>query len=110
MIFEIALARIQEISQIMLTKNINVGHYQKNCNKLFLEITSELKTESLINIFKNSFFEDSKIEVKILNNLTSEDMLKAANEVVHFGWKKEAIPITQSKKSLIVRFFDTIFG
>ena len=110
LIFEIALARIQEISQIILAKNINIGHYKKYSNKLFLEITSEFENESLINMFKNSFFEDSKIEVKILNNLTSEDMLKTANEIVHFGWKKEAIPITQSKKSLIVRFFDTIFG
>ncbi len=109
LIFEIALARIKEISQIILTKNINIGHYKKYSNKLFLEITSEFQTENLINIFKNSFSEDSKIEVKILKSLTSEDILKTANEVVHFGWKKEAIPITQSKKSLIVRFFDTIF-
>ena len=110
LIFEIALARIQEISKIMLEKNINIGHYKKYSNKLFLEITSELQTESLINIFKSCFSEDSKIEVKILNSFTSGDMLKTANEIVHFGWKKEAIPITQSKKSLIVRFFDTIFG
>ena len=110
LIFEIAFARIQEISQIMLEKNINIGHYKKYSNKLFLEITSELQTESLINIFKSCFSEDSKIEVKILNSFTSGDMLKTANEIVHFGWKKEAIPITQSKKSLIVRFFDTIFG
>ena len=110
LIFEIAFARIQEISQIMLEKNINIGHYKKYSNKLFLEISSELQTESLINIFKSCFSEDSKIEVKILNSFTSGDMLKTANEIVHFGWKKEAIPITQSKKSLIVRFFDTIFG
>ena len=110
LIFEIAFARIQEISQIMLEKNINIGHYKKYSNKLFLEITSELQTESLINIFKGCFSEDSEIEVKILNSFTSGDMLKTANEIVHFGWKKEAIPITQSKKSLIVRFFDTIFG
>jgi len=110
LIFEIAFARIQEISQIMLEKNINIGHYKKYSNKLFLEITSELQTESLINIFKSCFSEDSEIEVKILNSFTSGDMLKTANEIVHFGWKKEAIPITQSKKSLIVRFFDTIFG
>ena len=110
LIFEIALARINEISELVIFKNINIGHYKKYSNKLFLEITSEFQNESLINMFKNSFFEDSKIEVKILNNLTSEDMLKTANEIVHFGWKKEAIPITQSKKSLIVRFFDTIFG
>ena len=94
----------------MLEKNINIGHYKKYSNKLFLEITSELQTESLINIFKGCFSEDSEIEVKILNSFTSGDMLKTANEIVHFGWKKEAIPITQSKKSLIVRFFDTIFG
>jgi cell division protein FtsA len=110
LIFEIAFARIQEISQIMLEKNINIGHYKKYSNKLFLEITSELQTESLINIFKSCFSDDSEIEVKILNSFTSGDMLKTANEIVHFGWKKEAIPITQSKKSLIVRFFDTIFG
>jgi cell division protein FtsA len=110
LIFEIAFARIQEISQIMLEKNINIGHYKKYSNKLFLEITSELQTESLINIFKSCFSDDSEIEVKILNSFTSGDMLKTANEIVHYGWKKEAIPITQSKKSLIVRFFDTIFG
>ena len=110
LIFEIAFARIQEISQIMLEKNINIGHYKKYSNKLFVEITSELQTESLINIFKSCFSKDSEIEVKILNSFTSGDMLKTANEIVHFGWKKEAIPITQSKKSLIVRFFDTIFG
>jgi len=110
LIFEIALARIQEISKIMLEKNINIGHYKKYSNKLFLEITSELQTESLINIFKSCFSDDSEIEVKILNSFTSGDMLKTANEIVHYGWKKEAIPITQSKKSLIVRFFDTIFG
>jgi cell division protein FtsA len=110
LIFEIAFARIQEISQIMLEKNINIGHYKKYSNKLFLEISSELQTESLINIFKSCFSEASEIELKILNSFTSGDMLKTANEIVHFGWKKEAIPITQSKKSLIVRFFDTIFG
>ena len=36
--------------------------------------------------------------------------MRTANRLVHFGWKTEAIPITQSKKSLIARFFDTIFG
>ena len=61
LIFEIAFARIQEISQIMLEKNINIGHYKKYSNKLFLEITSELQTESLINIFKSCFSEDSKL-------------------------------------------------
>ena len=27
-------------------------------------------------------------------------------KLVHFGWKKEAIPITLTKKSFIARFFE----
>ena len=37
-------------------------------------------------------------------------MVTTVNELVHFGWKKEAIPIIHSKKSLIARFFEEIFG
>ena len=53
------------------------------------------------NRFKNLFF---------LDNLSSESMLNSAHKLVHFGWKKEAIPIYQHKKSLINRFFDAFFG
>ena len=35
-------------------------------------------------------------------------MINTANNLVHFGWNKEAIPVTQSKKSLIRRFFDAV--
>ena len=49
-------------------------------------------------------------DLKILENLTNSSLLNVANELVLYGWKKEAIPITQSKKSIIARFFDTIFG
>ena len=37
LIFEIALARIQEISDIILFKNINLAHYNKNKNTIFLK-------------------------------------------------------------------------
>ena len=40
--------------------------------------------------------------------LSSEEMITTVNKLVHFGWKKEAIPIAHSKKSLIARFFEAI--
>ena len=43
-------------------------------------------------------------------NFSNENMLNTANTLVHFGWKKEAIPISKSKKSLIALIFDKIFG
>ena len=49
---------------------------------------------------KNDFLNDFEIDESIFN---------AAN-LTTYGWKKEAIPITQFKKSIIARFFDAIFG
>ena len=53
---------------------------------------------------------NSSLVLNILENLPSESLLEMANELVHFGWKKEAIPIAQSKKTIIARFFDALFG
>ena len=36
-------------------------------------------------------------------------MLISVQKLVHFGWKKEAIPFSKTKKTVIARFFDMIF-
>ena len=36
--------------------------------------------------------------------------MNSVNQLVHYGWKKEAIPVTQSKKSIIARFFEVLFN
>ena len=33
-------------------------------------------------------------------------MVNAANKIVHFGWKKEAIPVPNFKKTIFSRFFE----
>ena len=48
-------------------------------------------------------------DVRVLDNISGEKILKTTHKLVHFGWKKEAIPVTEKKKSLIARFFDAIF-
>ena len=35
---------------------------------------------------------------------------KTVYKLVQYGWKKEAIPVSKSKKSIIAKFFDAIFG
>ena len=59
-------------------------------------------------IFKSIFLANS-FDVKFLGDLDTENMLKTANKLVHFGWKKEAIPIAKTKKTIIARFFDLLF-
>ena len=59
--------------------------------------------------FMNIFSLSKSIEIRASNNRNSESLISTAHKLVHFGWKKEAIPTTHTKKSLIARFFDAIF-
>ena len=54
--------------------------------------------------------DENHYEMEFLENVSNENILNTANRLVHYGWKKEAIPVTQFEKSLIARFFDAIFG
>ena len=38
-----------------------------------------------------------------------DQIINKADNIVQFGWKKEAIPVTKSKKSFITRIFQEIF-
>jgi hypothetical protein len=49
----------------------------------------------------------------IFNEPYGEKLISAslgAAELIGKGWEKEAIPITQSKKSIFARLFSTIFN
>ena len=110
LVYEVALARIKEISDIILHKNINFKHLINPKKKIFLGICDNLKSDSVIQILCTIFSKRNSFEIQLLNNFDSKEMVSTVNELVHFGWKKEAIPIIHSKKSLIARFFEEIFG
>ena len=59
---------------------------------------------------KKFFSNNNKFVVNYVDYASSENILNSSDKLVHFGWKKEAIPITQTNKSIIARIFDTIFG
>ena len=110
LIYNIAMARIQEIIELMIVKNINFSHYNKVSNDVFFEIDTKSQLMNLEKIFKRIFSMYGRYNLIIIESLTSENLINTANKLVHFGWKNEAIPILQFKKSKIARFFDTIFG
>ena len=109
LIYEIALARIKEISELMIFKNINLNYYKKSSNTVFFEFKNKAKITNLEKIYENVFSANNTLKVEFLHDLSSEVTLSTANKLVHFGWKKEAIPVAHSKKSLISRIFAIIF-
>ncbi len=110
LIYEIALARIQEIVDIIIFKNINLNHYNTIKNVIFLEIDTNSRFKSLDKIFKSILSKNGNYELNFIEDASIDTMLNTADQLVHYGWKKEAIPVSETKKTLIARFFNTIFG
>ena len=110
LIYEVALARIKEILEILFFENVNFKYYDKFSYNIFIEIEQKILLNAFKVIFEKTFNQNGYSEINFINLLTTENLLNTANKLVHFGWKNEAIPVTTSKKSKIRRFFDAIFG
>ena len=109
MFCEVAQARIEELAEIAIFENINVKNFLKKDLKIFLKINNQFNEKCFGNIYKNVFSRNNKFEVKFLKNYSNDETFNNVNSLVQYGWKKEAIPIVQEKKSIIARFFDLFF-
>ncbi len=112
LIIDIANARINELAEIILYKNLNLQKLIKINTPIFLDIN--VKNEVYLKILKESFnkffSENGKFKIKNVDQISNEEILSNAHKIVHFGWKKEAVPIVKAKKTLISRFFDLLFN
>ena len=78
--------------------------------EIFFEKNSKQQLKFIEKIYERIFSNNSKFAVNYVDNTSSDNILDSSDKLVHFGWKKEAIPITQANKSIVARIFDTIFG
>ena len=106
LIYDIADARLQEMSEIFLIKNINLKNFIKKDTTLFIKIFDDDIYTSFKDIIEKSFSYEKKFIIEIIKSITIEETFKTASNIVQFGWKKEALPIIQIKKSILARFFD----
>ena len=107
-IFNIIDARISEISDIIFNKNINITY--KKRMPIFLEIDDQVILDSLQQTFKKSILSE---KIELVGKKNQNEHLKSHSiclEIVSNGWDKEAIPIVQSKKSIIARIFSSLFN
>ena len=110
LIYDIAFARIKEIVDLILFTNINLKYYRKFSKNIFLQISDKSHFKAFKEIYETTLFNNNFNNFNFIDNLSSESMLNSAHKLVHFGWKKEAIPVAHYKKSYIARFFEAIFG
>ena len=109
-IVEIAKARIVELAELIYIKNINFQETNNNLRTVFLEISDTSHLKCFHNTYFSTFSHGKKFEVKILRDHKPEKLLTTANQIVHFGWKKEAIPIAKETRSYFSRIFRSLFS
>ena len=59
--------------------------------------------------YESSFSKKDAFHIKFLENINKNKTFESVHKLVQYGWKKEAVPIVQEKKSLISRLFTLVF-
>ena len=92
----------------MLLKNLNTISFLNNNVKIFIN----LEDQSTKNIFENSlgfFLSKRNFTFSFYEKIPLRDLYENTDKLVQFGWKREAVPVIQEKKSFIVKFFEFLF-
>ena len=110
LILDIADARINEIVDIIFNKNINIESLKKNKVKIYLTIQDKQILENFKESFKSYFLKNSNFEIYLINDFEIDESIMNVANLSIYGWKKEAIPTTKIKRSLITRIFKSLFG
>ena len=83
--------------------------FAKDIKTVLLEFNVDDETTHLNDIIKEVVLENTGFDFISSKNFPEHSIFEKAGELVHFGWKTEAIPIAQTKKTLIAKFFEAIF-
>ena len=110
LILDIANARINEIVDIIFNNNINIKSLKRNKFKIYLTIKDKQILENFKESFKSYFLKNSNFEISLINDFEIDESITNVANLSIYGWKKEAIPTTKIKKSLITRIFKSLFG
>jgi len=110
LILDIITSRLDELIEICYQKNPNLSYFRRSNSVICINIEH-------LEFFKNIHFALQKnklVNLKFIfsknDENTSLSSINGAAELIGKGWEKEAIPVIQSKKSLISNFFSKLFS
>lgn len=108
LILDIFISRLEEIFELSYDKNINLVNL-KNTSNVNIIIEDLSMYDNICHIINNNFSNKYKIFYRKLDENYAFSGCFGAAELISKGWSKEAIPLIQSKKSVISRILSNIF-
>lgn len=109
LIIDIVDARIEEICNIIFKKNINLNYLKKSNFKIYITLHDKILSENFLENFKSHLLKERISDLTAINDFDIESSTASIADLSSFGWRKEAIPIIQTKNSLITRIFKSLF-
>ena len=109
LIIDIVNARVEEIVNLILNRNINIKSLQQNNAVIFIIIEDQLIFNNFQKNFKFYISQKYNFVSYLIDNFQIDSTIMSAAYLSAYGWKKEAIPVAQTKNSLITRIFKSIF-
>ena len=106
LLFEIASARIEELSEKIIFKNVNFINFLETHKTIFLKINDHLVTKCFQDDLKFNFSKKNNFNYNLINEETFANLFESASNIVQYGWNKEAVPIVHQKKSIIAKIFE----
>ena len=94
----------------MFIKNTNIKFLNKSSIQLIIIIEDKLIQNIFKNYFKTSLIKTTNLKLEFIDRLNSDTSMIMATTLSNYGWKKEAIPITQTKNSIISKIFKYLFN
>ena len=88
MVLDIAQARIQEICEVIFTKNINIDNFLKEQKLIILQINDETNFQFFKESFIGFFSNYEQLEIKIASKLENKFFLKMQANLFNLGGKK----------------------
>ena len=106
---EVIAARVKEIVDLVINQNTNLQSTIPQNIPIFLFFEDKKIFSNLSELFKEFFTNKNNLNIKNVVNNADTDPIKISGELISRGWVREAIPVTQKKKSFISRIFSTFF-
>jgi cell division protein FtsA len=106
---DIISARLEEMVNIIYKKNINLTFLKKKNHSIDFSVKEIKFFGNIHQLIQKSLSQSLELNFSNENEYEPITPCLAAAELLGKGWEKEAIPIIQTKKSLITRIFTSLF-
>ena len=77
---------------------------------IYLVLNKKTNLKCFRDSFKFFFQKTDGLDLQFIEDHILENYYDNANQIVQYGWRREAVPIIQEKKSIITRLFELIFN